>query len=476
MAMSLQLRAGPMVCLPTDASGTEYVSYNGYANSSSDSGSRRGRGRGQAQGERQNGNGETKEREMVKSSEDEESSVTRGFDNSKEGQSGNEVLREDEASSFHKASGEEDLVQESIRSSEADSRSVKEEGRDLLGLGLQLEHSENPNTLRDSSQPNHGSMLGSDADSTESQSEAVVDGTRNDDDEESDDTTSDDWSSSDEESDGDSDQEACAPNSHDTRDAADDEKAHTLSLPSTSSSQDSAKEPEQLSTELLAEKRMAAAIELADMIERIQKQNALHALKRVQAMDTHFLRRVGKLVKHGEITGEWGDTPDDIRVRTTYDLSVYREESADDTAPQGSREETVEPQKEERLRLAYTVGDGQYQGRRLGIGEIHGPTASFDFLGRAPIEFSAETFTPPTFRYRLRCRKTGELFTVHTDEAAGEVWRRQGEALDELKAEVKKTQTVDDEEMKMCEDILKAREQRRRERRPGLLRWESTTD
>ena len=57
MAMSLQLRAGPMVCLPTDASGTEYVSYNGYANSSSDSGSRRGRGRGQAQGERQNGNG-----------------------------------------------------------------------------------------------------------------------------------------------------------------------------------------------------------------------------------------------------------------------------------------------------------------------------------------------------------------------------------------------------------------------------------
>ena len=55
---------------------------------------------------------------MAKISEDEESSVTRGFDNSKEGQSGSEVLREGEASSFHKASGEDDRGQESIRSSE----------------------------------------------------------------------------------------------------------------------------------------------------------------------------------------------------------------------------------------------------------------------------------------------------------------------------------------------------------------------
>ncbi|KAI0323436.1 hypothetical protein GY45DRAFT_639191 [Cubamyces sp. BRFM 1775] len=168
---------------------------------------------------------------------------------------------------------------------------------------------------------------------------------------------------------------------------------------------------------------MAAAIALADEMEKIQRQIALHATKRVKAMDACFLIRAEKLVKHAEATGEWSDTPDDIRMRTTYDLSAFKGESAD-AAPHESRE-TPEPKQED---------DPRPEG-----GSPHRPV-------------------------------------VRTDEEANEVWRRQKEALDELKAKKKNAQTVKDEEFEMCKNILEARAKRRRERRPWLLRMESITN
>ena len=35
------------------------------------------------------------------------------------------------------------------------------------------------------------------------------------------------------------------------------------------------------------------------------------------------------LVKHAKKTGEWGTTPDDIRLRTTYDLADFEDEQTE---------------------------------------------------------------------------------------------------------------------------------------------------
>ncbi|KAJ8488357.1 hypothetical protein ONZ51_g3620 [Trametes cubensis] len=414
---------------------------------------------------------------------------------------------------------ENDSGYESASSSEGEEQPVGDaDGVPRLGLRHERPNRVNIPTrsgskriAKSSDRRSHGSAPECDRPSTEYEPVVVVNGTgcESESEPEPGDTTSNGLSSSD---DGDDtglyceDTESDAPSLQEPRNNGSDDKKAQASLSSSLSllrqaestgemlkAQSHGLRTDKTEAELIAEKKMADAIALANRMEAIQKKAALHATERVKAMDVCFLKRAAMLVKHAKKTGEWGTTPDDIRLRTTYDLAAFEDEQTEIVSrgpldedrprvgagtPHGGRflkqrDELVPPSG-----LYSFVGeDGPYKGHWFEIGEIQGANAPVDLLrgetvseeSRAP----CNSKSPRVFRHKLRCRRTGEIFTVRTDEVANDVWQRHRTTLEATKAE-KKARQVDEEGFKMCQEILNIRAAGRKERRAGRLSMDCT--